>query len=486
MSTIARTGATGLDGMLPELVQWSSSYGHDLTFAKEDLLGSAAHVTMLGRAGLIPVDDAQKLRDELIALFRDAQQGKLALPPGEEDVHMAVESELGKRLGPIAGRLHTARSRNDQVCLDLTLHVRDQAARRLEEVADLARRLIAMARPLVDLPLPAFTHRQRAQPISAAFLVASWASALLRAGETLAFVLDRTRLCPLGSGACSGTSLPIDRHLVASMLAFDGPTRNALDTTGDRDFALDFAWAGARVLLALGKLSADLVDYASAEYALVRLDGAVSTGSSMMPQKKNPDIFELLRGKTATGVANVVHLLTLVKGLPSGYNRDQQEDRQSILSTGPTIAACVRAVDLCIDHVHFRADRGEAALAEGFTQATDLAEALVRKGVPFREAYKAVGELVRRATTKNIALSALSLDEVRDVHPHLDAECMGVLDPRRALSAKESYGGTGPKAVLRSLDELQLLAGKLHDRAQLVPRLDAMLDHLASVPVEMR
>ena len=486
MSTIARTGATGLDGMLPELVQWSSSYGHDLSFAREDLLGSAAHVTMLARTGLIPVADAQQLRDQLVALFHDAEASRLALPIGEEDIHMAVEAELGRRLGPIAGRLHTARSRNDQVALDLTLHVRDQAARRLEELADLARRLIAMARPLVALPIPAFTHRQRAQPISAAFLVASWASALLRAGETLAFVLDRTRLCPLGSGACSGTSLPTDRHLVASILAFDGPTRNALDTTGDRDFALDWAWAGARVLLALGKLSSDLVDYASAEYALVTLDPAVSTGSSMMPQKKKPDIFELLRGKTATGIANVVHLLTLVKGLPSGYNRDQQEDRVPVLSTGPTLAACMRAVDLCLDHVHFRGDRGEAALADGFTQSTDLAEALVRKGVPFREAYKASGELVRRATSQGVHLSALSLDDVRDVHPELDADCMNVLDPRRAILAKESYGGTGPKAVLRSLDELQLLAGRLHDRAQLVPRLDALLAHLAHVPLEMR
>ena len=484
LSTIARTVATGHDGMLPELVGWSSSFTRDLSFAQEDLLGSAAHVSMLARAGLVPPSDAERLRTELVALFRDAQSGSLALPAGEEDVHMAVENELTRRLGPVAGRLHTARSRNDQVCLDLTLHVREQSARRLEELVRLARALTSMARPLVELPLPAFTHRQRAQPISAAFLVASWAGGLLRAGETLAFVLDRVRLCPLGSGACSGTSLPIDRHLVASLLAFDGPTRNALDTTGDRDFALDFAWAGARVLLALGKLAADLVDYASAEYGLVRLGGAISTGSSMMPQKKNPDIFELLRGKTSTGIANVVHLLTLVKGLPSGYNRDQQEDRQAILSTGPTVAGALHAVELCLPHVQFLAPRGEAALDGGFTQATDLAEALVRKGVPFREAYKAVGELVHRATTRGIALSALSADEAREVHAALDADCMHVLDPRRAMRAKESYGGTGPKAVLRALDELDSVAEGLDARAQLVPRLDALLDHLARVPLE--
>src|SRR5580658_6252896 len=421
MSGIARTLATGDGGMLPELVQWSSSLDDDRALVREDLVGSAAHVTMLARTGIVAKSDARVLRDALRALYDEACAGTLKLSDGEEDVHMAVEGELGKRVGAVAARLHTARSRNDQVALDLRLHVRDQGAALLRETAALVARLADRASQEKDVLLPAYTHRQRAQPISAAFLVAAWGVALARAGDTVAFALDHIEM-PLGSGACSGTSLPIDRAIVARLFAPWEPTQNALHAVGDRDFALDWTWASARVVLALGRLASDVVDFATSEFALVKLDGAIAAGSSMMPQKKNPDVFELVRGKSARAVGNVVALLTLVKGLASGYNRDQQEDRLPVLEAGPLALGCVQTVSLALPHVAFVADRGARSLEEGFTQATDLAEALVRKGVPFREAYKAVGALVAEAVRDGVALRAIPADRAQAIHPALDAQ----------------------------------------------------------------
>ncbi len=432
--------------MLPELLAWSSSFEHDRAMVREDIIGSAAHVTMLARARILSVADAQTLREALRTMYGEAVAGRLALPADEEDVHMAVEAELGKRVGAVAARLHTARSRNDQVALDLRLHVRDQAAGLLREVAALVAQLADRAAAEGGVLMPAYTHRQRAQPISAAFLVAAWGVGLARAADVVAFALDALEM-PLGSGACSGSSLPIDRALVARLFAPWQPTRNALHTVGDRDFALDWTWAAARVVLALGRLSSDVVDFTTSEFGLARLDGAISAGSSMMPQKKNPDIFELVRGKGARAAGNVVALLTLMKGLASGYNRDQQEDRLPLLEAGPLARGCARIVALSLPHVRFDEDRGRRALDEGFTQATDLAEALVRRGVPFREAYKAVGALVAAAVDAGIALRAVDPAKAQAIHPALDGYALRALDPAAAVTAKESLGGTGPRSV---------------------------------------
>src|SRR6185312_14745769 len=279
-----------------------------------------------------------------------------------------------------------------------------------------------------DVLLPAYTHRQRAQPITGAFLSCAWTTALLRAGSVLAFALESASLSPLGSGACSGSSLPIDRALVARLLGFSRPTTNALDTVHDRDFALDFVWACARVNFACAQIAADVVDFSTSEFSLVRLDGEIAAGSSMMPQKKNPDVFELARGKAAGAAGDVAAMLALVRGLPSGYNRDQQEDR------GPLLAAPARAKDaldllaLALPHLHFDGARGRAMLSDGFTQATDLAEALVRKGVPFREAYGAVGALVRRALDAGHGLRETPLEVAKSVHSAIDTDALAVLD----------------------------------------------------------
>ena len=484
--SIARTHATGEEGMLPELLQWSSSLSLDRQLVREDLLGSAAHVTMLGRTALVSVDDARKLREALLRMLVEVDTGKLVLPDGEEDVHMAVEALLQKRLGPVAGRLHTARSRNDQVALDLRLHVRAQAAATLLELTSLIKELTDRAAAETATLIPAYTHRQRAQPISAAFLIAAWAAQLLRGAEVVAFTLSRCDRLPLGAGACSGTSLPIDRMLTARLLGFTSPSINALDTVGDRDFALDWCWAGTRVLVALSRMSTDVIDFASAEFGLVTLDGRIAAGSSMMPQKRNPDVFELVRGESTRAIGGVVALLSLVKGLPTGYNRDLQGDRRTILESGPLVRGAISAVRTSMPHVHFDASRGAGALADGSTQATDLAEALVRKGVPFREAYQAVGALVKKATEEGVWLSGIDPAVAAKVHASIDPEALASLDPATAVAAKESVGGTGPRAVEAQLRELRASAEHLASAATSIPSLAAIAERIAGEPLEAK
>ena len=477
---IARTDATGKVEMIPELLSWSSSMRDDRSCVREDILGSAAHVTMLRKVGLREADDAVALRGALLALHDEAAAGTLVLADGEEDVHMAVESLLTARLGDVGKRLHTARSRNDQVALDLRLHVRDQAARTLADVASLARELADRAEREKDVILPAYTHRQRAMPVSAGFLICAWSMQLLRAGDVLAAAVNRANESPLGSGACSGTSLPIDRDVVAELLSFSEITANALDTVGDRDFALDWTWAGARVLLALSRLSTDVIDFTTSEFAFLKIGDAVAAGSSMMPQKKNPDMFELVRGKTSRAVGNVMALLTLVKGLPSGYARDLQDDRDALLSTGPLVRDAIRTVRLSLPHLTFDPERCLAAVSDGSTQATDIAEALVRKGLPFREAYKATGALVHLSRETRTDLAKIGVAAAQAVHPAFDAQVLAVTDPRVAVAAKKSSGGTAPERVNEQIGWVRAAAQELQYKADSVPSLDQLRDAIAA------
>jgi argininosuccinate lyase len=353
----------------------------------------------------------------------------------------------------------------------------------LDRVGALVGELADRAARETQVLLPAYTHRQRAQPVTAAFLVAAWGIGLARAADTLVFALERLEM-PLGCGACSGSSLPIDRELVATLLAPWQPTRNALHTVGDRDFALDWAWASARIVLALGRISSDVVDFSTSEFGLVELGGAIAAGSSMMPQKKNPDVFELVRGKSARAIGNVVAMLVLMKGLASGYNRDQQDDRAAILEAGPLALGCTQVVSLALPHVTFDAARGLHGLEQGFTQATDLAEALVRRGVAFREAYKAVGQLVALAVHDRISLRDVDLARARAIHPELDAEALRSLDPRAAVAAKESLGGTGPRSVDTQLAWLRERANSLRKTSAAHGTLDALAARIFAEPLE--
>lgn len=480
--TLAKTEASGGATLRQEILDFTTSFELDRRLLREDLVGSLAHLTMLARTGLLQQEDAATIRGGLEALWDEAAAGSLALPR-EEDVHMAVEVALTERLGPVAGRLHTARSRNDQVALDLRLHVREQIASILERLADVLDGLAERAEREGDLLLPSYTHRQRAQPITLAYWLCSYGAMLARDVDAFLFALEQTDRLPLGVGAIAGTSLPIDRELTRQLLGFSDMTWNGLDTVADRDFALDFSYATARMLLHTGKLSADLVDFSSSEFGFVRLDGSIACGSSMMPQKRNPDVFELVRGRTGRAVGSLMGLFTVLKGLPGGYNRDLQEDRGAVLDTGPLARSVLEILLVSLPLVEFRADRCAAALESDFTQATDVADALVRKGLPFREAYRLVGALVRRCQEAGIALSAVDLALARSVDPRFDEEVLASASFARSVERKQSRGSTGPIPVAHQIEAIWDAATRAREAAAEVPRIDDLFDTLRGAPL---
>lgn len=475
---LAKTEASGATGLLPEVLAFSSSLELDRALLREDLVGSLAHLMMLSRCGIIPRDDAAKIHGGLVSLWKEAAEGKLELP-AEEDVHMAVEAELTKRLGAPAGLLHSARSRNDQVALDLRLHVREQCAEILAALGALGAYLADRAEAELETVLPSYTHRQRAQPVSLGYLLCAYGSMFLRDAEAYAFVLDQCDALPLGVGAIAGTSLPTDREVTRELLQFSRLTMNGLDTVGDRDFALDYAYATARFMVHASRLSTDVIDFTSAEFGYAKLDGEIACGSSMMPQKRNPDVFELVRGKSGTAIGNLVGLLVTVKGLPAGYNRDLQEDRGPLLQTGALVRGVLSILQLALPRVHFDREKCRAAVEGDMMQATDVAEALVQKGTPFRTAYKLVGSLVRLCQEKGIPLAKVTPDMAATLDPRLDADVLRALDPLQSVARKRSIGSTGPDAVRAQISELRTRSRAITDQARTVPKLTAVFDSLS-------
>jgi argininosuccinate lyase len=475
--TLAKTEATGGQGLLPQVLAFSSSLSLDKLLLREDLVGSMAHVTMLGRRGVIPAEQARVIRDGLVAIWRRSLDGTLQLP-NEEDVHMAVEVELNRTIGAPAALLHSARSRNDQVATDLHLHVRESCVQAVATLKEWVLELVQRARAEKHLLLPSYTHRQRAQPVSGAYWLASYGAAFVRDLELFTFALDQADASPLGVGAISGTSLDIDRETSRQLLGFKRLTLNGLDTVGDRDFAMDYLYATARFFIHASRLSTDLIDFTTSEFGFATLSGDISMGSSMMPQKKNPDVFELLRGKSGRAIGNLMGLLVTVKGLPGGYNRDLQEDRQSLLETGPLFHGSLEVLRLALPRVTFNPAKCRAGLDEGFTQATDLAEALVKKGMPFRKAYQVVGSLVRRCQEQGLPMTKATPELGASIDPALDAQTLSVLEASGAVARKQSAGSTGPASVDRQLEQLESAARSLAERATSVPRLEALFGSL--------
>ncbi len=474
---MAKTAAAGSTSLHPEVLRLTSSLSFDLAFVREDLAGSLAHLTMLSRTGLIPADAARALKAGLLELWAEAEAGTLRLPD-EEDVHMAVESELGRRVGAASGFLHTARSRNDQVALDLRLHVREACLELAEDLAGFIEELCARAGQERDTLMPAYTHRQRAQPISAAYWLLGFATSLERDLTTVRYVLDQVNALPLGVGAIAGSSLPIDRELTRSLLGFARVSLNGLDTVGDRDFAIDYSYATARLLTHASRFSTDVIDFSSREFGFLILDGEIACGSSMMPQKRNPDIFELVRGKSAGAIGDLVALLTTVKGLPGGYNRDLQEDRAPLLNSEARIKTSLALLRLALPRLRFDPERCLAALKADATQATDLAEALVKTGMPFRTAYKKVGALVRACQEAGLTLQELSLEKAQQVDPAFDAAVLKVAKVEGSVNLKASAGGTGPASIDAQLGALQQAVGRSREALREFPRLSALFESM--------
>ena len=467
MSIVGAGAASGGATLLPEVLAFSSSLPLDKALLKEDVIGSLAHLIMLARTGIVPRETAARIRDELLRVFDKPL-------PDEEDVHMAVETLLTRALGEEAGMLHTARSRNDQIALDLRLHVREQCALALLEMSLLLKELADRAERERDTLLPGYTHRQRAQPVSAAYYLCAWGAMFQRDLRRLHPPSD----LPLGVGALAGTSLPIDRHLVRKLLHFGSITANGLDTVGDRDFALDFAYGAVRVLIHASRVATDVIDFSTSEFGFVTLDDEIAMGSSMMPQKRNPDLFELIRGKCGRAVGNLTALLVTVKGLPGGYNRDLQEDRQPVLETGPLLISVLRMLRLGISRIRFNPQRGRAALEDGATAATDIADALAQAGVPFRTAYKLTGALVRKCAETGVSLSKAPLHLAQQIDPRFSAAVLGAADAVASVARKKNAGGTGRESIDEQIQFLRERAHQADSLSAHTPRLDQLLREL--------
>jgi len=429
---------------------WSfnQSLPFDRRFWREDIQGSIAHATMLGRQGIIPESDARALVDGLNALRSDLETGGLDLPSDAEDIHSAVEQRLRERLGAeIAGKLHTARSRNDQVATDFRLWLRGACDTLSGELALLRKQLVDLAEANCGVVLPGRTHHQHAQPLMLAHHLLAYFWMFSRDAERLADCRRRGNKLPLGSGALAGTPFPIDRRFVAEQLGFDGIVENSIDGVADRDFPVEFCAAASLLMLHLSRLSEEIVLWMSPEFGFIELSDAVTTGSSIMPQKKNPDVAELIRGKTGRVYGDLMGLLTLMKGLVLAYNKDMQEDKEPVFDAVDTTTLCVALMRRMLADAVFRADRMEASMRGDFSTATDLADALAADGVPFREAHEIVGRVVRDCLAQGIGLEDLALADLRRFDARFTERALEAVLPRASANARTSEGGTSTSSV---------------------------------------
>ncbi len=438
------------------MLTFSESVSFDARLAPFDIAGSKAHSAMLAHVGLITARERDAIHAGLDAILADIQAGRFAWDRRLEDVHMNIEQALTKRV-PAAAKLHTARSRNDQVATDVRLYLKAACAGLRARVAAAQRAVLGAAEGAADVLIPGYTHLQRAQPVFFAHHLLAYLEMLERDAERFAAVEDRANWCPLGSGAIAGTTLPIDREFTARALGFVDArgrprvTRNSMDAVSDRDVHLEFAAACALAGVHLSRIAEDVILWASQEFRFVDLPDAFCTGSSLMPQKKNPDSMELTRGKSARLQGNLHTLLTLAKGLPLTYNRDLQEDKPPLFDSHDQTALCLEVLAGTFAGLTVRRDACAAAVADPALLATDLADHLVRAGVPFREAHHAVGAVVRLAERQGVALDRLADADVLAVHPRFGADWRGVFDLRRAMARRRGTGMPGPALVRREL-----------------------------------
>ena len=394
---------------------FNSSISIDARMYAQDIDGSVAHARMLGAQGIIPAEDCEKIIAGLLQLKADIASGALAIDPDAEDIHTFVEQTLTARIGDAGKRLHTGRSRNDQVATDIRLYLRGECTELCRMVDSLIRVIEEKADENEDAIMPGYTHMQRAQPITFALQLRAYAEMFKRDIGRLTDAQRRMNVSPLGSGALAGTTYPIDREMTARLLGFDGFTASTLDGVSDRDFCIELSSAIAVLMMHMSRLCEELILWCSWEFKFIELDDAFSTGSSIMPQKKNPDLAELIRGKTARVIGDTVTLLTMMKGLPLAYNKDMQEDKQAVFDAFDTARLCITALSPMISTMRVIPENMRRAAAEGFINATDCADYLVGKGLPFRDAYKATGELVALCIKKKLTLETLPLDEYSQV-----------------------------------------------------------------------
>ncbi len=430
----------------PQIAAFTTSLPFDQRLYRADILGSIAHATMLGRCGIIPAAEADQVVRALREMLREIDAGLLPIQ-GAEDIHTFVEATLRARIGDAAGRLHTARSRNDQVATDLRVYLKQEIMKIVGRTVALQQVLLALAEAHPSVILPGYTHLQRAQPVLLAHHLLAYLWMLERDVGRFTDTFRRTDVLPLGSAALAGTSYPIDRQMVATLLGFSRVSENSLDATSDRDFAVEFVAAAALLMAHLSRLAGEIVLWATAEFGFVELSDTISSGSSIMPQKKNPDAAELVRGKAARVLGDLVTLLAMLRGLPLAYNSDLQEDKEAVSDAVDTANASLHVLGVVLHGIRFNTETIAARLRGGFMGATEIADELARRGMPFREAHDLVGQIVLYAQDQGRELWELTGDDYRRFSPLLDATVGEATTPREAVANKRSPGGTAPERV---------------------------------------
>ena len=433
--------------------QFNASIGFDQRFYRQDIEGSLAHVAMLAKQGILSKEDGDAITAGLKGILADLESGALTIDPTSEDIHSFVESTLIERIGEVGKRLHTGRSRNDQVALDMRLYTREQVLTTQEKLKELLNTLLKVMEENLDTYMPGFTHLQKAQPVTLAHHVGAYFEMFLRDLSRCEDIYKRMNYCPLGAGALAGTTYPLDRFYTAELLSFDGPTRNSMDSVSDRDYLIEFLAALSTIMMHLSRFSEEIIIWNTNEYRFVEIADAYSTGSSIMPQKKNPDIAELVRGKTGRVYGALMSLLTTMKGLPLAYNKDMQEDKELSFDAMDTALSCLTLFTGMIATMRFRKDVMRKSATGGFTNATDAADYLVGKGVPFRDAHGIVGQLVLLCIDKGCALDDLSLAEFKAVCPVFDEDIYAAISLETCVEKRLTYGAPGPERMREVIAE---------------------------------
>lgn len=430
---------------------FNSSIHFDSRMAKQDIKGSMAHAAMLAAQGILSQDDYHRIAKGLSEILTDLQSGALAIDMSAEDIHMFIEAELTRRLGDVGKRLHTARSRNDQVATDLRLYLRDETAEMMRALRELIAAIYQKASENTDVILPGYTHLQRAQPVTFAHHLLAYAMMFIRDAGRLSDAVKRMNISPLGACALAGTTYPIDRQMTAAALGFDGVTQNSMDSVSDRDFCVELLSAFSLIMMHLSRFSEEIILWSSWEFSFIELDDAYTTGSSIMPQKKNSDMAELVRGKTGRVYGDLIGTLTMLKGLPLAYNKDMQEDKESIFDGCDTVKACLSVFTPMISTMRVKKEHMKEAAGRGFINATDLADYLTKKGMPFRSAYKLVGEIVAKCIAVGKTLETLSLSEYQTYSELFENDLYEEISLETCVKKRVSEGGPGPDSVKEQL-----------------------------------
>ncbi|MDH4027519.1 MAG: argininosuccinate lyase [Nitrospirota bacterium] len=435
--------------------RFTESVSFDARLWRHDIEGSIAHVKMLGKQKIISVADAEKIEKGLLEIKAEILSGKFSFKESLEDVHMNIEHALIAKVGPVGGKVHTARSRNDQVALDLRLYLRDEINETIKLIKGFQKVLVRAAEKHLDIVMPGYTHLQRAQPVLLSHHLLAYYEMLGRDAARFEDCLKRVNVLPLGSAALAGTTLPIDRKYVAKLLKFSAVSENSIDSVSDRDFAMEFISSASILMAHLSRFSEEVILWNSEEFGFIALPDSFTTGSSIMPQKKNPDILELTRGKTGRVYGNLMSILTVMKGLPLAYNRDMQEDKEPVFDTVDTVKACLSVLSEMLPQSVFRKKKMEEATVAGFLTATDIAEYLVKKGMPFREAHGVTGRIVKYCIDKDMTLTDLEMKEMQKFSELIGRDIFDHITVKASVEKRASYGGTSAKTVLARIRRIK-------------------------------